>query len=255
MTLQSIAPALIYEEEDLVKRAIRDMYDKDIEAVLVEGEEGYREARDFMRMLMPSQSKKIQLYRDPTPLFVRYKVEDILQQIYSPVVPLKSGGYLVINQTEALVAVDVNSGRATKERNIEATALKTNVEAAEEAARQLRLRDLAGLIVIDFIDMEEAKNNRAVEKRLKDALSEDRARIQMGKISSFGLMEISRQRRRTGLLEGTTHVCDHCQGSGRRALGRVRRRFWRCAPSRWRRCAAAPGRRSCACPRRWPSIS
>ena len=214
-TLKSIAPALIYEEEDLVKRAIRDMYDKDIEAVFVDGEDGYREAREFMRMLMPSQAKKIQLYRDPTPLFVRYKVEDVLQQIHSPVVPLRSGGYLVINQTEALVAVDVNSGRATKERNIEATALKTNLEAAEEAARQLRLRDLAGLIVIDFIDMEESKNNRAVEKRLKDALSEDRARIQMGKISSFGLMEISRQRRRTGLLEGTTHVCEHCQGSGR----------------------------------------
>jgi ribonuclease E len=214
-TLKSIAPALIYEEEDLVKRAIRDMYDKDIEAVLVDGEDGYREARDFMRMLMPSQAKKIQLYREPTPLFVRYKVEDVLQQIHSPVVPLKSGGYLVINQTEALVAVDVNSGRATKERNIEATALKTNMEAAEEAARQLRLRDLAGLIVIDFIDMEEPKNNRAVEKKLKDALSEDRARIQMGKISSFGLMEISRQRRRTGVLEGTTHVCEHCQGTGR----------------------------------------
>jgi ribonuclease E len=214
-TLKSIAPALIYEEEDLVKRAIRDMYDKDIDAVLVDGEEGFREARDFMRMLMPSQSKKIQLYKDPRPLFVQYKVEDILQQIHSPVVPLRSGGYLVINQTEALVAIDVNSGRATKERNIEATALKTNLEAAEEAARQLRLRDLAGLIVIDFIDMEESKNNRAVEKRLKDALAEDRARIQMGKISGFGLMEISRQRRRTGLLEGTTHVCEHCQGTGR----------------------------------------
>jgi ribonuclease E len=214
-TLKSIAPALIYEEEDLVKRAIRDMYDKDIENVFVEGEEGYREARDFMRMLMPSQTKKIQYYREPTPLFVAHKVEDVLQQIHSPTVPLKSGGYLVINQTEALVAIDVNSGRATKERNIEATALKTNLEAAQEVGRQLRLRDLAGLIVIDFIDMDEAKNNRAVEKVLKDSLAEDRARIQMGKISGFGLMEISRQRRRTGLLEGTTHVCEHCQGTGR----------------------------------------
>ncbi|MBC6983238.1 ribonuclease E/G [Caulobacter sp. 17J80-11] len=214
-TLHSIAPALIYEEESLVRRAIRDMYDKDIDAVLVEGDEAYKEARDFMRMLMPSQAKKVQHYREPTPLFVKERVEDVLAQIYSPVVPLKSGGYLVINQTEALVAVDVNSGRATKERNIEATALKTNLEAADEAARQLRLRDLAGLIVIDFIDMEESKNNRAVEKRLKDALKDDRARIQMGKISPFGLMEISRQRRRTGVLEGTTHVCEHCQGAGR----------------------------------------
>jgi ribonuclease E len=214
-TLKSIAPALIYEEEDLVKRAIRDMFDKDIDNVFVEGEEGYREAREFMRMLMPSQAKKVQYYREPTPLFIAHKVEDTLQQIHSPTVPLKSGGYLVINQTEALVAIDVNSGRATKERNIEATALKTNMEAAQEAGRQMRLRDLAGLIVIDFIDMDEAKNNRAVEKVLKDSLAEDRARIQMGKISGFGLMEISRQRRRTGLLEGTTHVCEHCQGSGR----------------------------------------
>ncbi|ATQ43192.1 Rne/Rng family ribonuclease [Caulobacter mirabilis] len=214
-TLHSIAPALIYEEEDLVKRAIRDMYDKDIDGVWVEGEAGYKEAREFMRMLMPAQAKKVQPYREPTPLFVAHKVEGHLSQIYSPVVPLKSGGYLVINQTEALVAIDVNSGRATRERNIEATALKTNLEAAEEAARQLRLRDLAGLIVIDFIDMEESKNNRAVEKKLKDALKDDRARIQMGKISAFGLMEISRQRRRSGVLEGTTHVCEHCAGTGR----------------------------------------
>ena len=214
-TLHSIAPALIYEEEDLVKRAIRDMFDKDLDGIWVEGEEGYREARDFMRMIMPSQAKKVMPYRDPTPLFVQAKIEDHLAQIYSPVVPLKSGGYLVINQTEALVAIDVNSGRSTRERNIEATALKTNIEAAEEAARQLRLRDLAGLIVIDFIDMDEGKNNRAVEKVLKDALKDDRARIQMGKISAFGLMEISRQRRRTGVLEGTTHVCEHCQGVGR----------------------------------------
>jgi len=214
-TLHSIAPALIYEEEDLVKRAIRDMFDKELDGIWVEGEAGYREARDFMRMIMPSQAKKIIHYRDPTPLFVDAKVEDLLAQIYSPVVPLKSGGYLVINQTEALVAVDVNSGKSTRERNIEATALKTNMEAAEEAARQLRLRDLAGLIVIDFIDMDEAKNNRAVEKKLKDSLKDDRARIQMGKISGFGLMEISRQRRRTGVLEGTTHVCEHCAGTGR----------------------------------------
>src|SRR5689334_8592151 len=214
-TLHSIAPALIYEEEDLVKRAIRDLYDKDIDQVFVEGEAGFREARDFMRMLMPSQAKKVQLYREPMPLFVRHKVEDHLSQIYSPVVPLRSGGYLVINQTEALVAVDVNSGRSTRERNIEATALKTNMEAAEEAARQLRLRDLAGLIVSDFIDTAEPQNNRAVEKKLKDCLKDDRARVQMGKISPFGLMEISRQRRRTGALEGTTHVCEHCQGTGR----------------------------------------
>jgi len=214
-TLHSIAPALIYEEEDLVKRAIRDLYDKDIEGVWVEGEHGFKEAREFMRMLMPSQAKKVQLYREPTPLFVKHRVEDHLSQIYSPVVPLRSGGYLVINQTEALVAVDVNSGRSTRERNIEATAMKTNMEAAEEAARQLRLRDLAGLIVIDFIDMDEAKNNRAVEKKLKDCLKDDRARVQMGKISPFGLMEISRQRRRSGVLEGTTHVCEHCAGTGR----------------------------------------
>ncbi len=214
-TLSSAAPALIYEEEDLVKRTIRDLYDKDIDEVWVEGEAGFKEARDFMRMLMPSQAKKVQPYREPTPLFVKYRVEDHLSQIYSPVVPLRSGGYLVINQTEALVAVDVNSGKATRERNVEATALKTNMEAAEEAARQLRLRDLAGLVVIDFIDMDESKNNRAVEKKLKDSLKDDRARIQMGRISSFGLMEISRQRRRSGVLEGTTHVCEHCAGSGR----------------------------------------
>jgi len=214
-TLKSSAPALIYEEEDLVKRAVRDMYDKDIDAIIVDGEPGWREARDFMRMIMPAHAKKVVLYTEATPLFVKYKVEDALSQIHSPVVPLKSGGYLVINQTEALVAVDVNSGRSTKERNIESTALKTNLEAADEAARQLRLRDLAGLIVIDFIDMDESKNNRAVEKRLKDALDQDRARIQMGKISSFGLMELSRQRRRSGVLEGTTHVCEHCAGSGR----------------------------------------
>ena len=214
-TLKSIAPSLIYEEEDLVKRAIRDMYDKDIDGVVVEGEAGYREARQFMRMIMPGQSSKITPYREKTPLFTAYKIEDQLAQMHQPVVPLKSGGYLVINQTEALVAVDVNSGRATRERNVEATAFRTNLEAAEETARQLRLRDLAGLIVIDFIDMDESKNNRSVEKLLKDCLSSDRARVQMGKISPFGLMEISRQRRRTGVLEGATHVCEHCQGTGR----------------------------------------
>ncbi len=214
-TLKSIAPALIYEEEDLVKRAIRDMFDKDIDSIEVEGDVGFREARDFMRMIMPSQAKKIVHYREPTPLFVAHRIEDQIAQIHSATVQLRSGGYLVINQTEALVAIDVNSGRATRERNIEATALKTNMEAAEEAARQLRLRDLAGLIVIDFIDMDEGKNNRAVEKRLKDCLKDDRARLQMGKISQFGLMEISRQRRRLGVLEGATNVCPHCQGAGR----------------------------------------
>jgi ribonuclease E len=214
-TLASIAPALIYEEEDLVKRAIRDMFDKDLETIQVEGDAGYKDARDFMRMIMPSQAKKVVHYRDPTPLFVKFQVEDQISQIHSPTVQLKSGGYIVINQTEALVAIDVNSGRSTRERSVEITALKTNIEAAEEAARQLRLRDLAGLIVIDFIDMDEGKNNRHVEKVLKDALKDDRARIQMGKISGFGLMEISRQRRRSGVLEGSTHVCEHCQGTGR----------------------------------------
>ena len=214
-TLSSTAPAPIYEEEDLVKRAIRDMFDKDIETIEVEGDAGFREARDFMRMIMPSSAKKVVHYKEGVPLFVRHRIEDQIAQIHSPTVQLRSGGYLVINQTEALVAIDVNSGRATRERNIETTAFKTNMEAAEEAARQLRLRDLAGLIVIDFIDMDESKNNRAVEKRLKDCLDGDRARLQMGKISQFGLMEISRQRRRLGVLEGATNVCPHCQGAGR----------------------------------------
>ena len=214
-TLQSIAPSLIYAEEDLVKRAVRDMFDKDFDSIQVEGDAGYAEARDFMRLIMPSQAKKVVHYKDPTPLFVRHRIEDQIGLIHSPVVPLRSGGYLVINQTEALVAIDVNSGRATRERNIEQTALKTNLEAAEEATRQLRLRDLAGLIVIDFIDMDEGKNNRAVEKVLKDCLKDDRARVQMGKISGFGLMEISRQRRRMGVLEGSTHVCPMCAGAGR----------------------------------------
>lgn len=214
-TLRSNAPSLIYEEENLVRRAVRDMFDKDFDGIQVEGVQGFKEARDFMRVLMPSQSKKVHLYQGARPLFASNGIEEMLTQIHQPTVPLKSGGYLVINQTEALVAIDVNSGRATKERNVEATAFKTNMEAAVEAARQLRLRDLAGLIVIDFIDMEESKNNRAVEKTLKDALAKDRARIQMGRISGFGLMEISRQRRRLGVIEGATEVCPHCQGAGR----------------------------------------
>ncbi|MET4683457.1 Rne/Rng family ribonuclease [Brevundimonas faecalis] len=214
-TLKSNAPAQIYEEENLVRRAVRDMYDKDFDGIQVEGLEGFKEARDFMRVLMPSQAKKIHLYQGSKPLFAANGIEEVLTQIHQPVVPLKSGGYLVINQTEALVAIDVNSGRSTKERNVEATATKTNMEAAVEAARQLRLRDLAGLIVIDFIDMDEGKNNRAVEKALKDALAKDRARIQMGRISGFGLMEISRQRRRLGVIEGATEVCACCQGAGR----------------------------------------
>jgi len=214
-TLKSNAPSIIYEEENLVRRAVRDMFDKDFDGIQVEGVEGFKEARDFMRVLMPSQSKKVHLYQGARPLFATNGIEEMLTQIHQPVVPLPSGGYLVINQTEALVAIDVNSGRSTKERNVEATATKTNMEAAVEAARQLRLRDLAGLIVIDFIDMDESKNNRTVEKVLKDALAKDRARIQMGRISGFGLMEISRQRRRLGVIEGATEVCPHCQGAGR----------------------------------------
>ncbi|WP_395647491.1 ribonuclease E/G [Terricaulis sp.] len=215
LTLRSIAPALIYEESSLVKRAIRDLYDKDVDEVHVDGEGAYKEAKDFVRMLMPSHAKRVHLWKDSTPIFAKNGVERQLESIYSPIVTLKSGGYIVINQAEALVAIDVNSGRATRERNIEQTALKTNCEAADEAARQMRLRDLAGLIVIDFIDMEESKNDRIVEKRMKDNLRFDRARVQMGKISGFGLLELSRQRRRTGVLEGTSHVCEHCQGAGR----------------------------------------
>ncbi|WP_203293334.1 Rne/Rng family ribonuclease [Maricaulis parjimensis] len=214
LTLKSVAPSLIYEEGNLVKRVIRDLYDKEIDSVLVEGEEAYKEAKAFMKMLMPSHAKKVQHYKETVPLFLRFQVEAQLEAIYSPIAPLKSGGYLVINPTEALVSIDVNSGRATRERNIEATALRTNLEAAAEAARQMRLRDLAGLVVIDFIDMDENKNNRAVEKKMKDVLKRDRARLQMGRISQFGLMEISRQRRRTSLLEGSTTPCPTCRGTG-----------------------------------------
>ncbi len=214
LTLESSAPTLVYEEGNLVKRVIRDLYDKDIEEVLVEGEPAYKEAKAFMRMLMPSHAKKVQNYKDHTPLFLRHQVESQLEAIHAPTAQLKSGGYIVINPTEALVAIDVNSGKATKERNIEQTALRTNLEAAEEAARQMRLRDLAGLLVLDFIDMDENKNVRAVEKKMKDSLKRDRARIQVGRISQFGLMEMSRQRRRTSLVEGSADVCPHCQGTG-----------------------------------------
>ncbi|PHR76476.1 ribonuclease E/G, partial [Henriciella sp.] len=203
-TMESIAPCIIHEEGGLVHRAMRDMFDKDIEEVIIQGQSAYREAKDLSKMIMPTQARKVKQWKSTAPLFVSESVEDQLDSIFSPVVQMKSGGYLVINQTEALVAIDVNSGKATKERNIEQTALRTNLEAAEEACRQMRLRDLAGLIVIDFIDMEENKNNRAVEKKLKDCLKIDRARVQSGKISQFGLMEISRQRRRTSLLEGST---------------------------------------------------
>jgi ribonuclease E len=214
LTLQSTAPAKIYEEGDLIKRSIRDLYNKDIDEVLVEGEGGYRIAKDFMKMIMPSHAKNVKNYHDQLPLFARYQVESYLSSMFNPTVQLKSGGYIVIGVTEALVAIDVNSGRATKEGSIEETALKTNLEAAEEVARQLRLRDLAGLIVIDFIDMEERKNNNAVEKKLKDKLKTDRARIQVGRISGFGLLEMSRQRLRPGMIEATTQPCAHCHGTG-----------------------------------------
>ena len=208
LTLQSTAPALVYEEGSLIKRSVRDLYNKDIDEILVAGDEGYREAKDFMRMLMPSHAKVVQPYRDPTPIFARNGIEAQLDRMLQPQVTLKSGGYIIINQTEALVAIDVNSGRSTKEHSIEDTALQTNLEAADEVARQLRLRDLAGLVVIDFIDMEENRNNRAVEKKLKDCLKNDRARIQVGRISHFGLMEMSRQ------LESTMKPCPHCGGTG-----------------------------------------
>ena len=214
LTLKSIAPAPIYEEGDLIKRSIRDLYNREIEEVLVEGEAGYRTAKDFMRMIMPAHAKSVMRYDESVPLFARYQVESYLGGMFNPTVQLKSGGYIVIGITEALVASDVNSGRATKEGSIEDTALKTNLEAAEEVARQLRLRDLAGLIVIDFIDMEERRNNLAVEKRIKDKLKTDRARIQVGRISGFGLLEMSRQRLRPGMLESTTQPCPHCHGTG-----------------------------------------
>jgi ribonuclease E len=213
-TLMSSAPALIYGDSDLIKRAIRDIYNRDIDEVIVEGEDGYKAARNFMKLLMPSHVKRVQNYVDPTPLFQRHGVEDQLAGMYQPLVQLKSGGYLVINPTEALVSIDINSGRSTREHNIEQTAYATNIEAANEIARQLRLRDMAGLVVIDFIDMESNGHIRKVEKAMKDALKNDRARIQVGRISSFGLMEMSRQRLRTGVLEASTKPCPHCEGSG-----------------------------------------
>ncbi len=214
LTLASTAPCLVYEEGSLIKRSIRDLYNKDIGEIIVSGEEGYREAKDFMKMLMPSHAKVVQPYRDIHPIYSRSGIEAQLDRMLQPQVTLKSGGYLIINQTEALVSIDVNSGRSTREHSIEDTALQTNLEAADEVARQLRLRDLAGLVVIDFIDMEEKRNNRAVEKKLKDCLKNDRARIQVGRISHFGLLEMSRQRIRASVLESTTQVCSHCGGTG-----------------------------------------
>jgi len=213
-TLKGAAPMLIHSDSDLIKRAIRDIYNKDIDEVFVEGAEGYKAAKEFMKLLMPSHAKRVQHYADPVPLFQRYHVEDQLNAMYQPIVQLKSGGYIVINPTEALVSIDINSGRSTKEHGIEQTALATNLEAAREIARQLRLRDMAGLVVIDFIDMEHHGNARKVERAMKDALKHDRARIQVGRISSFGLMEMSRQRLRTGVLEASTRECPHCEGTG-----------------------------------------
>ncbi len=213
-TLKSSAPALIHNDSDLIKRAIRDIYNRDIEEVIVEGDEGYRQAKDFMKLLMPSHGRRVKQYSDPVSLFQRFGVEDQLAAMYHPVVQLKSGGYLVINPTEALVSIDINSGRSTREHGIEQTAVATNLEAAREIARQLRLRDMAGLVVIDFIDMEHGSNVRKVEKAMKEALKDDRARIQVGRISGFGLMEMSRQRLRTGVLEASTRACPHCEGTG-----------------------------------------
>jgi ribonuclease E len=213
-TLSSTAPALVYRDSDLIKRAIRDLYNRDIDEVIVEGEEGYKAARGFMKLLMPSHVKRVSQHTDSTPLFQRAGAEDQLSAMYQPVVQLKSGGYLVINPTEALVSIDINSGRSTREHNIEQTAYNTNLEAAQEIARQLRLRDMAGLVVIDFIDMEQSSHVRKVEKAMKEALKNDRARIQVGRISSFGLMEMSRQRLRTGVLEASTKACPHCEGTG-----------------------------------------
>ncbi len=214
LTLKSIAPTHIYEEGSLIKRSIRDLYNKEIDEIIIDGERGYREAKDYMKMLMPSHAKNVKRYTESLPLFSRFQVESYLSGMFNPTVQLKSGGYIVIGITEALVAIDVNSGRATKENSIEETARKTNLEAAEEVARQVKLRDLAGLIVIDFIDMEDRRNNLAVEKRLKDKLKTDRARIQVGRISSFGLLEMSRQRLRPGMLEASTQPCPHCHGTG-----------------------------------------
>ena len=214
LTLKSAAPTLVYEEGNLIKRSIRDLYSKDIDEVVVEGEEGFREAKDFMKMLMPSHARNVKLYKDTRQLFTRHQVESQLDGLFTPNVTLPSGGYIVMNQTEALVSIDINSGKATREHSIEDTALKTNLEAAVEISRQLRLRDLAGLIVIDFIDMEENRNNRAVERKLKDALKNDRARIQVGRISHFGLLEMSRQRLRQGMMESSTMQCPHCEGTG-----------------------------------------
>src|SRR5437762_1769230 len=213
-TLGSTAPALIYRDSDLIKRAIRDLYHREIDEVIVEGEEGYKAARGFMKLLMPSHVRRVKLHAETTPLFQRYGAEDQLSAMYQPVVQLKSGGYLVINPTEALVSIDINSGRSTREHNIEQTAYSTNIEAAAEIARQLRLRDMAGLIVIDFIDMEQSGHVRKVEKAMKEALRNDRARIQVGRISSFGMMEMSRQGLRTGVLEASTRPCPHCEGTG-----------------------------------------
>jgi ribonuclease E len=214
LTLESQAPSLVYEEGSLIKRSIRDLYTKDVDEVVVEGDSAYREAKDFMKMLMPSHAKNVKLYKEPRPLFAAHHIDHQLDALFSPTVTLPSGGYLVINQTEALVSIDINSGKSTREHSIEDTALRTNLEACDEIGRQLRLRDLAGLIVIDFIDMDENRNNRSVERRIREALKNDRARIQIGRISHFGLLEMSRQRLRPGLLEGTFRSCPHCEGRG-----------------------------------------
>ena len=214
ITLKSIAPTLVYESGSLIKRSIRDLYNKDFEQILIEGDTAYKNAKEYMKMLIPSHARKIKLYKDNTPIFQSNGIEEQLATMFSPIVTMPSGGYIVINQTEALVAIDVNSGKFTKEHSIEKTALKTNLEAATEIARQMRLRDLAGLIVIDFIDMEEKQNNYAVERKLKEALKSDRSKIQIGRISHFGLLEMSRQRMRTGFLEGSSNHCNHCNGTG-----------------------------------------
>ena len=247
LTLKSNAPACVYEEGDLIKRAIRDLYNKDVGEILVEGDDGYRNAKDFMRMLMPSHAKNVKPYTEPVPLFQRHHIEAQLDAMFSPTVTLKSGGYIVINQTEALVSIDVNSGRATREHSIEDTAHKTNLEAADEIGRQLRrLRDLAGLIVIDFIDMEDGPTDRNVEKRIRDAVKNDRARIQIGKISQFGLLEMSRQRLRAGVIAGSTVPCPHCGGQGIVRSVRDPRRCACCAHSTRKASVSARIRLSCA---------